>query len=145
MKTVILVCTVVACMASGARAESEITSEPIRLTESQMDSVTAGRLDLSVTALATALGPNSIADTDTNVTVFKRGRVEIGFGIGKAFACCGPDSETAVLTEGSADGRIVFIRKRVFVNDTPQFSQTVGTILIVSVNKPEDLTRANGL
>ncbi|MEE9425273.1 MAG: hypothetical protein V3V18_09875 [Methylococcales bacterium] len=106
-----------------------------------MDTVTAGRLDLSVTALASALGPNTAADTDTHTSVFKRGDVEIGYGIGKAFACCGPDSDTAVLTEGSADGRIVFTRKSGFVNDTPQSSYAEGTISVLSTNSPEALIR----
>jgi len=145
MKTIKLFYLILVLSSPCVWSEPADTNKPIILTDIQMDTITAGRLKLSVTALASALGPNTAADTDTHISVFKRDDVEIGYGVGKAFACCGPDSDTAVLTEGSADGRIVFTRKSGFVNDTPQSSYTEGTISILSTNNPEALIREKGL
>ncbi len=145
MKTIKLFYLILVFLSPCGWAEPADTNKPIILTEIQMDAVTAGRLSLSVTALASVLGPRTVADTDTHTSVFKRGDVEIGYGVGKAFACCGADSATAVLTEGSADGRIVFTRKSGFVYDTPQSSYSEGTISVLSTNSPEALIREKGL
>jgi len=143
MKTIKFFYLILVFLSPNGWAEPIDANKPILLTEVQMDNITAGRIDISVTALATALGPNTLADTDTYTSVLKLGDVEIGFGIGKAFACCGPDSDTAVLIESSADGRFVFTSRQGFVNDTGQSSYSEGAIFVISTDSPEALIRGN--
>ncbi len=144
MKTIKSFYLILIFLSPNIWAERVDTNKPIILTDVQMDNVTAGRLNLSVTALAFALGSNTVADTDTHTSVFDLGDVEIGFGVGRAFACCGSDSDTAVLIESSADGRFVFTSRQGFVANTAQSSYTMGMIFVLSTNNPEALNRING-
>lgn len=126
-------------IATAAHAGSELASDPgpVRLTDRQMDAVTAGAIVVSVDALATALGDTTYTITDTSALVISRGRVELGFGRGSAFACCGTDTFTDVTTSAFADGDIVIIRSGGVEIRTPQYSAEKGWISVVSIDLPD--------
>jgi hypothetical protein len=129
-------------MTSVAQAAPDLSSAsgPISLTEYQMDHVTAGIVEVSVLAEALALGEVAIVDTDTFTFAQATRYVEVGFGRGSAFACCGPDTYTDVVTNASADGDIVIVRDGSVEIRTPQFSAEKGWISIVSVELPGNLS-----
>jgi hypothetical protein len=113
-------------------------AEPERLTESQMDAVTAGAVVVGMSATAIADFPTytTYTSTNTSTTVISAPSniVEIGLGSGQAVACCGPDTYTAVQSTYYAEGDHV-IANSVNVNTTnPIFSKSFGRITVIEIN-----------
>ena len=113
-------------------------AEPVRLTGTQMDAVTAGAVAIGVGAWATADGSNTSTYTSTSTTVFStpKGNVDIGLGFGKAVACCGSSSNTDVQTAYSAEGDKVIAHSNVHDHDTPRFSFSNGHITVIVIDVP---------
>ena len=113
-------------------------AEPVRLTRTQMDAVTAGAVAIGMGALAVADSTDAYTSTSTSTTVFStpKGNVEIGQGFGKAYACCGPSADTDVQTAYSAEGDKVIAHSNVHDHDTPRFSFSTGHITVIAVDIP---------
>ena len=105
-----------------ALAESAVwAAEPVTLTGTQMDAVTAGAVAVGVGAWATADGSSSYTSTSTSTTVFStpKNTVDIGLGFGKAVACCGSSTDTGVQTTYYAEGDKVIANSTVNDTSTP--------------------------
>jgi hypothetical protein len=113
-------------------------AEPVRLTGTQMDAVTAGAVAVGVGAWATAEGSNTGASISTSTTVFSTptGTVDIGLGFGKAVACCSLSADTGVQTTYSAEGDKVIANSTVNDTSTPQFSFSNGVTTVIAVDVP---------
>ena len=113
-------------------------AEPVRLTGTQMDAVTAGAVAVGVGASATAEGSNTGTYTSTSTRVFStpNGNVEIGRGFGKAVACCGSSTDTDVQTGYYAEGDKVIVHSNVHDHDTPRFSFSNGHITVIAIDIP---------
>ena len=130
----------VGAMVGVVLADPVITNSPrpARLTEAQMDAVTAGEVLVSVDALAVARGPHTNTRADTQTTALAGRLVDVGIGVGTAIACCGALSATDVSTSASAEGgQTVISSERNHGSDTPLYSYKAGTAVIVSVKHPE--------
>lgn len=127
----------------GTTASSVVYAEPVanpsgplRLTQSQMDKVTAGGILVEVSAEAIALGDLAETLTDTETRVVSGKSVERGKGSALAFACCGPLTDTSVSFEAFADGDIVVIGVRTRDIDRGWFSISAGRIHVYSRDLP---------
>lgn len=111
---------------------------PERLTSLQLDTVSAGHVAVSTTATATALGPSGRTATKTNTFTksLPNGVVELGLARGKAYACCGPDTDANVQTDSYADGAIVNSHSTNIKMSNSKFAKAHGVEVIVSVNPP---------
>jgi hypothetical protein len=124
--------------ASFAQAEpaSDNVEGPLKLTESQMDAVSAGALYVLAEAEASAVGEGGFTYTGTETHTHSGQHVETGFGRAKALACCGAETAADVSLEGGADGMIVKeVNKRVVIQ-TPSYSIALGWIIVISINPP---------
>jgi hypothetical protein len=113
-------------------------AEPVRLTGTQMDAVTAGAVAIGMGALAVADGSNTYTYTSTSTTVIStpKNNVDIGLGFGKAYACCGSSSDTSVQSAYYAEGDKVTAHGVVINTDTPQFSFSHGVTTVIAVDIP---------
>jgi hypothetical protein len=116
-------------------------AEPVRLTGTQMDAVTAGAVAIGMGALAVADGSNTYTNTSTSTTVIStpiksKADIDIGLGFGKAYACCGPSTYTSVQTAYSAEGDRVIANSMVIDTRTPQFSFSHGVTTVIAVDVP---------
>jgi hypothetical protein len=95
-----------------------------KLTELQMDSITAGTVAVSVSSSATAAGDSTYAYITTNTYTSSKaeGFVEIGKGSGEAYACCSPSTDADVSTGAYADGDAVLIASREYKDSTLETS-----------------------
>lgn len=112
---------------------------PERLTELQMDDITAGAVAVSVVARAAALGIPNYTSTRTNTYAFSFGGgiVEIGIGAGRAYACCGPYTYAEVSTGYYSDADLTFARTVDVQRSTPRFSFAAGRVVVVGINLPD--------
>ncbi len=96
-----------------------------RLTNWQLDAVSAGDIGVTATALATAGGipTYTLAQTSATVTSSPYGTVEVGRAWGMAYACCGPYTDTEVWTDAYADGAFV-LGTSVNTETSNQYSST---------------------
>ena len=96
MRIVPLVCAVFAAMVSVAQAESTIMkqSESMRLTEQQMNTITAGARGVMV--ISHALGTTSSYSRSTSFSIPNFAGISFK-GHGKAVACCGAETSTHVV------------------------------------------------
>ena len=112
-------------------------AEPVRLTGTQMDAVTAGAVAVGVGAWATAAGSgsNTYTYTSTSTTVLSTPTktVDIGLGSGKAVACCGSSTDTGVQTTYYAEGHKVIANSTVTDTSTPWFSFSYGFVNVIAV------------
>lgn len=127
-----------------AEPSASRTTEPLQLTDEQMDAITSGSLIIGVTATALALGEPTVTNTKTATTVRSiplpsGGLIEIGLGRGQAYACCGPDTFANVTSTYLADGNIVIARQSNTSVKTPVFSSAQGTIRVVSITLPANV------
>ena len=113
-------------------------AEPVRLTGTQMDAVTAGAVAVGVGAWATADGSSAYTYTSTSTTVFStpKNNVDIGLGFGKAVACCGSSTDTGVQTTYYAEGDKVIANSNVNDTSTPLFSFSHGVTTVIAVDVP---------
>lgn len=142
MRIIAPVCTAFAFAAitSAAQAEPTIlrTAEPLRLTETQMDVVTAGTTAVTTGASATAEGSNTHTYTSTSTTVIGTplNIVTAGFGSAKAYACCGSSTDTDVQTGYYSDADIVIANSIVNDASNPVSSSSNGAIRVIAVDVP---------
>jgi hypothetical protein len=140
MKTTLLSSLALRAVVFAALMESAVlwAAEPMRLTGAQMDTVTAGAFAVGTGAFAAAEGPNAYTHTSTSTNVISTPKsiVNVGLGSAKAYACCGPSSDTNVETAYYADGDIVIANSIIKDNDNPRFSSSHGVITIIAVDIP---------
>jgi hypothetical protein len=91
---------------------------PMRLSETELETVTAGSVLIDASAIATAAGINTITTTNTTTTVLGSGTIEIGAGFADAYACCGTYIHTEATVNAYAQGT---------TTGSYQHSSTVGT------------------
>lgn len=137
MKTVFpFLAFILATASYVAHAESGTAnmSGPLRLTDTEMDGVTAGAVAVRVDASASAISSaqSTYAETNTRTRVVSLPTVEIGFGIGQAYASGGEVNSADVSVSGYGDGGHVSIRGRVRTFDVPQGSLSIGMISVSS-------------
>jgi hypothetical protein len=127
-----LTMTGVLSLAGAAAPAAEV------LTDSQLDSVTAGSVWVGVDALAAAEGSLALTYTETSTLAFRPGKgvVSIGRGSGTAYACCGTETYAAVHTAGGGDGDILIVRSQSVQISRPNDSLAKGRIIVVSVDPP---------
>ena len=96
MKIVLLVCSLFAAMVSVTQAQPTITkqSEPMRLTQQQMNTITAGARGVQVISHAFGLG--SSYSRSTSLLIINRDGIFIK-GRGTAAACCGAGTSAHVV------------------------------------------------
>lgn len=108
-------------------------AEPLRLSDSQLDSATAGTLLLTVDAQALAIGPSGFTLTDSRSRAVRRSVFDVGYGAGSALACCGPLTAAEVSTNVSADGATVLVKRRRIEMDTTQYTYVRERIFVISL------------
>ena len=112
-------------------------AESVRLTETQMDAVTAGTVAIGMGAFAVAGSPDAYTYTNTSTIVFStptpKTNVDIGLGFGKAYACCGPNTYTSVQAVYYAEGDKVIAHSTNIDTSTPQFSFSHGVTAVTNV------------
>ncbi len=120
-----------------------VLAEPERLTESQMDAVTAGTVVIGMNAIAIAGFPayptyTTSTSTNTSTTVLSAPRniVEIRLGFGQAVACCGPNNYTNVQSTYYAEGDRVIANSMNINTTTPIFSYSYGFATVIVINTP---------
>lgn len=125
-------------LASTALAESvsDDAKGPLKLTESQLDTVTAGALFVFAEAVASTVGTGGLTYAGTETRTTSGRYVELGFGRAKALACCGPETTVDVSLDGGADGLIVREIGNARVIRTPTYSLAFGWIVVISINPP---------
>lgn len=140
MKTSLLSRLVLGAVVFAALAKSAVlwAAEPVRLTETQMDVVTAGAIVVGVSALATADGSNTNTYTSTSTTVISSPMniVDIGLASGTAVACCGSGTYTDVQTTYYAEGDKVIANSININTSTPMLSYSYGITSVIVVNYP---------
>lgn len=140
MKTTLLSPLALGAVVFAVLMESAVSwaAEPVRLTGTQMDAVTAGAVGLGMGAFAAADGPNAHTHTSTSTKVIgtPKNIVNIGIGHAKAYACCGSSSDTNVETAYYADGDIVIANSIIKDNDHPRFSSSHGVTTIIAIDIP---------
>lgn len=112
--------------ATTALAMAATATGSERLTNRQLDAVSAGEIAVTATALATAGGipTYTLAQTSASVTRSPSyGTVEMGRAWGMAYACCGPYTDTEVRTDSYADGAMV-LKTSVNTKTSNQYSST---------------------
>ncbi len=112
------------------------SSAPMRLSNTQMDSVTAGTITITAVANASASGNTTLTQASTNTVVRQFGNVEIGYGVASASACCSADATANAFTSGSADGQRVIIRQINRNYSTAGSQYAYSSIIVISINSP---------
>jgi hypothetical protein len=110
-------------------------AEPVRLTGTQMDAVTAGAVSLGVSAWAATTGSNTYtyASTSTTASGTPTTTVVTGSGYGEALACCGSSTNTSVQTTYYAEGDRVIANSTVTDTSTPWASYSYGYTNVIAV------------
>jgi len=140
MRTTLLSLLALNTVAFAALAEPAAlwAAEPERLTKSQMDAVTAGAVVVGMSATAIAGSPTytTYTSTKTSTTVISTPSniVDIGLGSGRAVACCGPDTYTAVQSTYYAEGDRVIVNSVNVNPTTPIYSRSFGHTAIIVIN-----------
>ena len=112
------------------------SSAPMRLSNTQMDSVTAGTITITALANASASGNAVATQALTNVTIIQRGNVEIGRGVAIASASGSTNATASAFTSGTADGQKVIIRQINHNYSTATSQYAYSSIIIISINSP---------
>lgn len=109
-----------------------VIAEPVRLTGTQMDAITAGTTAVGVGAWATG---TTSASTSTSTFVKSNNVAEIGVGHGKATGS-GSGANSDVNTGYYSDAGKVIAHSTSHDVHTPRFSVSHGTVVVVGVNVP---------
>ena len=114
-------------------------AEPVRLTETQMDAVTAGTITVGTYATAIADGyptnpEYTYTSTYTTVITEPSNIVDIGLGYGQAYACCGSRTYTNVQTTYYAEGDRVSASSINVDTMTTEFSYSYGFTSVITVS-----------
>jgi hypothetical protein len=112
---------------------------PARLTDSQMDFVTAG-LTVDTSASASASGNDAKGKATATNRVFGGGLVTIGIGRAKssASACCGDEADVAATTSATGEGDIVKSRNFSFEFETrngKKVAKSSAFVLVIEFNR----------
>jgi hypothetical protein len=107
---------------------------PARLSDSQMDLVTAG-LALDTRASAYASGNNAKGSATVNNRVVGRGPVTVGVGVARssASACCGDEADVAATATATGEGDIVRSRSRSVEYETGSGEKIARSFAVVLV------------
>jgi hypothetical protein len=134
MKKTLLSPLALGAVVFAALAQPVIVSaaEPVRLTGTQMDAVTAGSTGVGVEASATG---DTSASTSVSTVARANNVVEIGIGHGKAVAS-GSDADTSVQTTYSSDANKVIHHSSVHDVNNRHFSASNGVVVVVGINAP---------
>lgn len=116
-------------------------AEPVTLTDSELDTITAGAVYVSADAKALAIGDGAFTAVNTVTRTGGKGIFEWGFGLAKALACCGSQTDAEVSFNASADGPYVaafsVVNKYIGVGlppGNPQFTTATGYAIVVSID-----------
>lgn len=116
-------------------------AEPVKLTDSELDAITAGAVYVSADAEALAIGDGAFTAVNTDTQTGGAGIFEWGLGRANAHACCGPQTDAEVSLNGSGDGP--FVAKIGMVNKVVglglpsaerQYSTATGFIIVMSLD-----------
>lgn len=140
MKSALLSPLAVGVVVFAALMESPVlwAAEPVRLTGTQMDTVTAGAVAVGMAAGASADGSTARTYTSTSTTVMTTPNnvVSVGLGFGKAYACCGSSTDTSVQSSYYAEGDRVIAHSIVTETHTPRFSLSHGITTVIAIDIP---------
>ncbi|MGH6636299.1 MAG: hypothetical protein ACRED0_09280 [Gammaproteobacteria bacterium] len=128
---------IVVALAVAVLMSQDIKSEPQVLTASQMDEVTASGVFVDVLSLASGQGDSANVSTYTHTHIVTTPWIEVGFGvsIARAVACCGPDAEVEVASEGIGAGDRVLRRTHGVVRHSPRFAHAVSVVTVVVISR----------
>ncbi|MEA3412503.1 MAG: hypothetical protein U9R74_13330 [Pseudomonadota bacterium] len=132
--------TAAAVFAAQSASANPVDTSPVVLTDSEMDFITAGAIEVKVLAGAAALGEITLTATRTDAITESSETLELGFAIGSGYACCGPETYTDVIADGNADGDIVIVNRRNIEVRTPVSSREQGFVVVGSMDVPEGAT-----
>jgi hypothetical protein len=109
---------------------------PARLSNSQMDLVTAG-LTVATNAIAAGSGSDVTGDATAVNRVIGAGRVTIGVGIAKAraTACCGDEADAGATATATGEGDVVRTKDFSFAFETPTGKKLALAFAIVLVKE----------
>jgi hypothetical protein len=137
MKKTLLLSFVLEAAFSVSLAEGTMPAglEPLRLTESEMDAVTAGATGVAVESVAVTSGANGYTYTRATTNAFSiPGNIgKIASGIGLAVACCGLKNEARVSTDAFAEGGIAVTLSHDEKASGPLYSAVSGAGFALSV------------
>jgi hypothetical protein len=124
---------------------SAVADEPMVLSDSDLDAITAAGILIDVNSLATALGDFAHTRTDANTLVINGEDWDLGVGItiGQALACCGEDADVEVGSEVLGIGDIVHGTTHRVGHDGRRlaYGLSVGRVLAVSFENPPATVR----
>ncbi|MEE9354454.1 MAG: hypothetical protein V3U75_02590 [Methylococcaceae bacterium] len=116
-------------------------AEPMILSNAQMDTVTAGALNVIATANAFSLGQPAITQTYTGTQAIRYSKdgwtLEVGFGVASAAACCGAPSVVNANTFAAANGNYVRINQNAQATSSPYVKYSTSATSIVSITRPD--------
>jgi hypothetical protein len=105
-----------------------------RLTELQMDRVTAGAVFVTAEAYASTEGTGGSTVTNTRTRSRTGQFSEVAFGTARARACCGEQAQANVYLNGGGDGKIAGTVSRSIVLETPLYTYAFGFVYAFSIN-----------
>jgi hypothetical protein len=134
MKKTLLSPLALGAVVFAALAQPVIVSaaEPVRLSGTQMDTVTAGTTAVGVGAWATGTTSTSAS---TSTSVKSNGVVEIGVGHGRAVGS-GSGADSHVSTGYYSDAGKVIAHSTSHDIHNPRFSFSHGSVVVIGINVP---------
>jgi hypothetical protein len=131
-----------AILALSCLLSAGATAGPVKLTDAQMDAITAG-LAVAVAADAVATGEIAITLTDARTKLRARRNIGVAFGRGLAVALGSESAATDVDVSGDGDIVRAWTRSFTFVaEDGLIVSKTIG--FVVAIEFPNDQVRNVG-
>jgi hypothetical protein len=138
MKPILFLC--LAFTTSTVLAESSVINVPgtVKLTEAQMDNVTAGEVFIVMEATAAAQGEPSHTYTNTATAAYPLGKggVEKAEGFAEAFAYGSKGATTSADGYGGGDGMITITKERSYTVTTDTTSYSVRHIRVYTIHPP---------
>lgn len=116
-------------------ASAEPQNVPLQLTDSQLDTVSAGAVSVGVDATATAYGNFTLTHTTTSTRTRSSNILDVGVGNGNAVAI-GKGTNANVDTSAAVSGDAGFFISRTTKMDTAFMSTASGHVVAVSVTTP---------
>jgi hypothetical protein len=124
----------------GLALPAAAIAAPARLTDSQMDVVTAG-LKVETNATGTASGNDAKVKARSVNRVVGKGPVSIGIGKAraKASACCGDEADVATAATATGEGDQVHQISHSFEYEKPngkKVSKSFAIVVVIDFNRP---------
>lgn len=121
-----------ACVAVGSGDVNRASANPIQLTPTQMDGITAGAISHEIVAAGIAEGEPASSDAKAKVRTISTPNVDVSIGVGKASAK-GESHDVELSSSYTTDGRVIVDNTRVIEINTPK--RSVGVVVAVIVAK----------